>query len=173
MPELKKYVFRKYSKRFPALFTREKYRIRRILGKGPIIEHCGSTAVPGLGGKGIIDIYVSVRKKDWKKSREMLKKAGYMFYPEEGSKRRYYFDRDYAYSGSVRRVHIHLVFDRNSDFRKAVSFVKYLKNHPEAVKEYESVKRKAAKYCRGKGKLYKIYKKDFIEKTTIKALEEH
>ena len=50
---VKKYVFKPYSKIFPELFQKEKERISPNLKEALAIEHVGSTAVPGLGGKGI------------------------------------------------------------------------------------------------------------------------
>ncbi len=57
---MKKYVFKPYGKIFPELFLKEKERISGSLGAGAVIEHVGSTAVPGLGGNGIIDIAIHI-----------------------------------------------------------------------------------------------------------------
>jgi GrpB-like predicted nucleotidyltransferase (UPF0157 family) len=46
-----KYFFRPYNPIFPKLFENEKIRLRKALGKTVQIDHIGSTAVPGLGGK--------------------------------------------------------------------------------------------------------------------------
>ena len=51
---MKKYVFKPYNPKFPVLFEQEKQRIASHLKEKAPIEHVGSTAVPGLGGKGII-----------------------------------------------------------------------------------------------------------------------
>ena len=51
-----KYIFRPYNPIFPELFKNEKERMEKILGDNLKIEHIGSTAVMGLGGKGVIDI---------------------------------------------------------------------------------------------------------------------
>lgn len=61
---MKKYVFKPYKESFPELFDNEKKRIAALLGTDPVIEHIGSTAVPGLGGKGIIDIAIAVKKEN-------------------------------------------------------------------------------------------------------------
>jgi len=58
---VKKYVFKAYSPIFPKLFEKEKDRIKKILGENDLIEHVGSTAVPGLGGKEINDIYIETK----------------------------------------------------------------------------------------------------------------
>ena len=51
---MEKYKFRKYDPKFGELFKREKAKLKKII-PGIKIEHIGSTAVPSLGGKGIID----------------------------------------------------------------------------------------------------------------------
>ncbi len=61
---MKKYIFDPYDEIFPELFAKEKKRIASYLPKALQIEHVGSTAVPGLGGKGIIDIAILVEKQD-------------------------------------------------------------------------------------------------------------
>lgn len=172
MAEFRKYVFRNYSERFPGMFRRERDRIRKLLGKGAIIEHCGSTAVPGLGGKGIVDVCISVRKNEWEKSKERLIRAGYSFHPEDGSSLRYFFHRDYTYSGVTRRVHVHLTFDRSIEFRRHVALVKYMRAHPEVARKYEAVKMRAVRRCKGSGEAYRRTKEKFLEKTSRKALEE-
>lgn len=55
-----KYVFKPYNPVFSKLFETEKKRLSNYLTGLFRIEHVGSTAVPGLGGKGIIDIYIVV-----------------------------------------------------------------------------------------------------------------
>lgn len=60
--ELRKYVFRRYNSKYELLFNKEKAKLKKILPKAKI-EHVGSTAVKGLGGKGIIDISIIVPKK--------------------------------------------------------------------------------------------------------------
>ena len=59
-----KYTFKPYSNHFPHLFSLEKTRIAKSIGDHIDIEHVGSTAIPGLGGKGIIDILISVHQPD-------------------------------------------------------------------------------------------------------------
>ena len=47
-----RYPFIFYKSEYPKLFEAEKERIQEVLGKQIVIEHVGSTAVPGLGGSG-------------------------------------------------------------------------------------------------------------------------
>ena len=56
-----KYVFRDHSPKYKSFFEFERKKIAKILLKAKV-EHVGSTAISGLGGKGIIDIMIGVPK---------------------------------------------------------------------------------------------------------------
>ena len=57
----KEYVVVPYRPEWPALFARETETLSRIFtGTDAVIEHVGSTSVPGLGAKPIIDIMIGV-----------------------------------------------------------------------------------------------------------------
>jgi len=71
MADLKKYSFNKYSRKYKQFFNREKIKLKKIFPKAEI-EHIGSTAVFGLGGKGIIDIAISVPKNQIQKAIKKL-----------------------------------------------------------------------------------------------------
>jgi len=170
--KFKKYVFKEYSQKFPDLFNKEKNKLKHILTKDAIIEHIGSSAIPGLGGKGIIDILISVMKKNIEKNKEELQGHKYIFKPNAGSKERKYFEKDYVYDKKTRRVHIHLTFHNSSEFKQKVALVKYLKKHPEVAKKYIKIKKDAVRHARGEGKKYGEYKLKFLEKLNKKALKE-
>jgi len=170
--EFKKYVFRKYSANFPQLFKKERNKLKKILIKGARIEHVGSTAVKGLGGKGIIDILISVNKPKVKENKKILQKAGYLFNSSGSSKQRKFFMKEYASKNNVRRVHLHLTFHNSFESRRALSFVKYLRAHPDKIKEYAKIKEKAIKYAKGQGEKYREYKNKLLEKLGKEALKE-
>ena len=56
---MKKYVFKSYNKIFPEIFEKEKEKICDFIEETILIEHVGSTSIPNLGGKGIIDIAIA------------------------------------------------------------------------------------------------------------------
>jgi 3-dehydroquinate dehydratase/shikimate dehydrogenase len=86
-----KYVYKPYSKTFPELFQKEKIRISESLKNALAIEHVGSTAIAGLGGKGIIDIAIAVAKEEMERSSEILQKLGFQFRPSFSIPDRLYF----------------------------------------------------------------------------------
>jgi GrpB-like predicted nucleotidyltransferase (UPF0157 family) len=162
---MKKYIFKPYSKIFPELFCSEKKRIASIIGAMAIIEHVGSTAVPGLGGKGIIDIAIAVKKKDLETVSKLLQDLGYEFRSSFSTQDRLYFmtllpDPE----EESRRYHIHLTYPENLEWKQFLGFRDYLKSHPHALKEYAEIKKQAAIDANHNGEHYRKLKESIIQK---------
>jgi len=158
---MEKYVFRKYDPNYKKLFDQEREKLLSFLDEEVKIEHVGSTAVPGLGGKGILDIIVGV--SDMESVKKQLEQAGYEFRERASYPERYFFRIDYPYKNGRRRVHIHLTPLHSQDWREIINFRDYLLRHPEKVEEYAEIKKKAAQKAQGEQKKYKEYKQDFID----------
>lgn len=163
-----KYYFRPYSNKFKLFFSREKRNLKRILPLSKI-EHVGSTSVPNLGGKGIIDIVIAVNKNQVQKSKKKLIKNNYIFKSHAGDKTRIFFEKDYKYNKKIRRVHLHLTNNNSITWKNMISLRNYLKNNPKVCKEYTRIKKQAVKICNGKGKRYRQYKNKFLKKITKKS----
>src|SRR3990167_3953894 len=95
-----------YNKQFSQLFEKEKQKITAMLPNCEI-QHIGSTSVPGLGGKGIIDILVGL--KNWKNEQKIiaqLKKLGFLhIHPKVAG--RIFLSR--VKTTKYKDAHIHLV----------------------------------------------------------------
>jgi len=169
---MNKYIFKKYDKNYKKLFQSEKIKLKKILGSLIDIEHIGSTSVPGLGGKGIIDILVSTARESIFSAKKKMEKAGYEFREVASTKSRLFFRRDYKRGGKIRRVHLHLVKFGGKDYAMAIGFRNYLIKYPEITKKYVLLKKDAVKKAKGDGKLYRKYKNGFIAKIVQKALKE-
>lgn len=165
---MKRYVFRGYSKSYASLFKKEKKRLQRILGQKAIIEHIGSTAVLGLGGKGIIDILILVPKTKIQQASKKLQKAGYLFRPSASTPERLFFRTDYE-KKAVRPIHIHLTFSKK-ELKEKLAFRNYLLAHPEEIKKYAKIKKKAVRFAKGEGERYREYKEKFIKNIMRKAM---
>jgi len=166
-----KYKFRSYNKNSPSLYRREKNKLNVTLPKSIYIEHIGSSAVPGLGGKGLIDILMGASKSKIKKIKIILKKAGYEFRPNTGNKNRLFFRRDYTSKGKTRRVHIHIVPYKSKEWLEPIAVRDYLRNNKEEIRKYEEVKRKAVKLAKGDGEKYREAKDKYLKTLTKKALK--
>jgi GrpB-like predicted nucleotidyltransferase (UPF0157 family) len=177
--ELKeKYIFRLYNPNFPKLFEAEKERLQKILDKKAEIEHIGSTAIPGLGGKGVIDISIATSKDSWAKTSEKFRTLGYEYKKkdEERESQRLFFMANLPDKELGTRIyHIHLTYPESAELKREIGFRDYLKTHPEAVKEYADIKMMAAEETQKfntKDEMRDTYgkiKEDFIRKILEKC----
>ena len=158
---MKKYVFREYKFWYKNLFNLEKKRLLKILPSSRI-EHVGSTSIPGLGGKGIIDILVELKDKNWKKKQKNLINRGYQLIENGGDKNRIALMKNYGIL-LQRRVHVHLVKINNPAWKEMTTFKENLLKSPKLVKEYAKLKKKAVKLAKGDGKIYRKIKNNFIK----------
>lgn len=168
-----KYAFKPYDPVFPLLFEEEKQVLKNKLGNKVLIEHFGSTAVPGLGGKGIIDIYILGLEKDMSDISLKLKKLDYEFKETGGNPPHWLFF--VKTDNKERTFHIHLVDEYDEGFSESIAFRDYLRQHPESIREYEEIKKIAAKKVKDltdkfeKKKVYMEIKQDIIKKIIQKA----
>ncbi len=103
----------------------------------PRISHIGSTAIPGIYAKPIVDILVEMPEgSDWNEARRILESSGYICM--SASDRRMSFNKGYTpegYAEKVFHIHLHPYGDNDEIF-----FRDYLTAHPEVAKQYESLK---------------------------------
>jgi len=126
-----KYRFVEYDDNYPKIFQKEKEILGKLLPNAHI-EHVGSTAVPGLGGKGIIDIAVGVDKLT-------TALEGYEYRETASTKTRKFFRKDI----SDQRIHIHLVIYKEKDWKEMLDFRDSLLDDPKKREEYAKLKRDA------------------------------
>ncbi len=158
-----------YDPEWPILFEEEKLRVLNALGPVVLaVEHVGSTAVPGLGSKPIIDMMAGVRgPDDAEQCIPLLRNIGYTSLtpvPEDP-------DRYYCCGKSPHSVgyHLHLVKFKSHDWERHLLFRNYLRTHPETAKQcYELKKNLAAKYGSDRGS-YTEAKTTFIESIVARA----
>lgn len=155
-----------YDPRSPALFEEE--RVRLLATTGTLlaaVEHVGSTAVPGLASKPIIDIMGGVRDLgEVTRYVADLEGIGYEYVPqyEVFIPERRYFRKPRTGQGA-RTHHLHIV-ELTSDFwRRHLLFRDYLRTHPVAAREYADLKRRLAAEYGDDGRGYTDAKGPFIE----------
>jgi len=164
---MNKYVFKPYNPLFPKLFELEKIKLKDHLGENVLIEHIGSTAVSGLGGKGIIDIMIGIPKGkiSFPEMIKKLEKAGYEHREQADSFERIFFRIDRLDEiEKIRRYHIHVTYINSKDWKETVMFRDYLRNNSQAIEEYKKIKIGAIKQSGQDGKIYRELKQPFIEK---------
>ena len=164
-----KYIFRPYDPKYPELFNKESIRLRKFLGDNVLIEHVGSTAIPGMGGKGIIDIAVAANDKDdLPKVSSHLIEAGYYYDSKDGTDDRWFHGRKVSDEESY---YIHLTFKGSKDWREMISFRDYLGTHPEDFKKYAEAKKEAAENANQDKDKYMSIKTPVIQDIIRKALQ--
>jgi GrpB-like predicted nucleotidyltransferase (UPF0157 family) len=161
---LKKYIFKPHSELFPVLFLKEKERIAAHLPEGMRIEHVGSTAVPGLGGKGIIDIAIGVDASLKQEIKIQLEELGYEFRSFFGSTNHLYCRIDLPdLEEGTRRYHLHLIDPGSEDWKHLIAFRDFLRCHKEAAEEYAQLKARAALEADQNGEIYRTIKDPFFK----------
>ena len=164
-----------YDPNWPKLFEREKTLILGAVGHIVVgIEHIGSTAVPGLEAKPIIDILVAVSHlSDARQCIEPLKTLGYEYQPrlEAVIPERRFFGK--GVPPKEQHYHLHMA-ELTSDFwERHLLFRDYLRAHPEVAHEYAKLKTQlAAEYGRDR-EGYTDAKTPFIESIVAKARAEN
>lgn len=127
----------------------------------PIISHIGSTAIPDIQAKPIVDILVEVSPGiEWLPIIEILERNGYICMSESGS--RISFNKGYTPSGyadKVFHVHVHRTGDNDE-----ILFRDYLIAHPESAKEYETLKLSLLPEYRNNRDGYTEAKTEFVKK---------
>lgn len=166
-----KYVFKSYSSIYAQAFKIERLKLYAGLGsKNVAIEHIGSTAVPGLGGKNILDIIVGLKKGKRQAVKRKIQESGYDFVSTAGNRRRLFFVKDDTYKSKSIRVHLHLVKFEGYEWKQKIAFRDYLIKHKDAVLEYARVKKIAVREAKGNKEKYLKAKEKFINDITRKAL---
>jgi len=138
-----------YNSRWPLLFEEEKLTLREIFRDGNVIaiEHFGSTSVPGLPAKPIIDILIVVRAFAQAKSTyvSLLKPLEYVYWDgdPEGDVHMF-FVKGMPPFGKKRTHHIHLVQYDNKKFTDRLKFRDYLHSNPQDALAYAKLKKNLA-----------------------------
>ena len=165
-----KYSFSEYSADWPLEFARESVKLQSLLGDELLtIHHIGSTSVPGLPAKPIIDLLPVVRdilRIDHYAC--LLEEAGYKTWGEYGLVGRRFFTKDCE---EYRTHNIHIYQQRNSEIERHIAFCTYLRHHDNVRQAYGELKR--AVYSRHPADImaYNDGKDDWIKRIEPLAIE--
>jgi GrpB-like predicted nucleotidyltransferase (UPF0157 family) len=162
-----------YDPRWPSLFDEEAQRLRAILDPSLIVglEHFGSTVVPELSAKPIIDILIAVRSlADARNSFvEALRTLDYVHWAENPKTDRMFFVKGMPPFGSRRSHHVH-VTEPDGEMWRRLAFRDYLRAHPEEARTYERLKRRLAAEHPTDRDAYTDAKSNYIETVMRKAV---
>lgn len=129
---------RPYTHRWPELFEAEARAIRAALGALALdVQHVGSTSVPGLAAKPILDIAVAVARLDqYRECIGPLASLGYEHAYWAG------IERNEVFGKGIDRTHLaHVVEFRSQEWNNYLKFRDRLRQSPELARTYEQLKR--------------------------------
>ena len=137
-------VVEPYNETWERNFREIKAELENALGGSALrIEHVGSTAVPGLSAKPIIDIDIVIR--DYTVLGDTVSKLRGIGYEHEGDLG--VAGREaFRYDGKehLQKHHLYVCPEDSAELKRHTSFRDYLRSHPEAVREYSRVKEESA-----------------------------
>jgi len=130
-----------YDPAWPGLFAREAERIRAALGeRAVLLEHTGSTSVPGLAAKPIIDMTLAVPdSSDEESYAPALEAAGYVLRIREPD-----WHEHRVFKGPDTNVNLHVFSDGCPEIDRMLRFRDWLRTDQADRELYEQTKRKLA-----------------------------
>ena len=163
-----------YDPRWPNLFDEEAKRLRANLDPSLIVglEHFGSTAVPALSAKPIIDILIAVPSLTQAQASfvEPLRNLDYVYWAENPKKDRMFFVKGMPPFGSRRSHHVH-VTEPDGEMWQRLALRDYLRAHPEEARTYQRLKRRLAAEHQSDREAYTAAKSAYVESVMRKAMK--
>jgi GrpB-like predicted nucleotidyltransferase (UPF0157 family) len=158
--EKREIVIAPYDPAWPTIYQRHANVLRQALGATLLrVEHIGSTAVPGLAAKPIVDLLAvvpdSANEADYA---PRLEAAGYVLRVREPS-----FHEHRMFRTPERDVHVHVYGPASPEIGRNLAFRDRLRNNADARRRYEAVKRTLASQEWSDVNEYALAKTEIIE----------
>jgi GrpB-like predicted nucleotidyltransferase (UPF0157 family) len=165
---VRKIVVVPYDKNWHERYRLEAEKLTEILGEEAVsIHHIGSTSIPNMKAKPIIDILVEVKNIETNDEfNEDMLKEGYLPKGENGILGRRYFVKG---KGPTHTHHIHMFQTGNPEIERHLHFRDYLSTHPEEAQIYGRLKEDLAQRFPEDGLSYTKGKDEFIKRVDNKA----
>lgn len=165
-------IIEEYNPEWPKMFQEIQAILALTLGADALsIEHVGSTSVPGLAAKPILDIDVVIESmKSLPTVIAKLENLGYKHQGDLGVEGREAFDRKDEYVPYSEEIslkmtqHLYVCHRDSQELYRHITFRDALINNPELVKEYASLKKELAITFRNDRKAYTEGKSDFVQR---------
>lgn len=161
-----------YHPEWIGLFQVEKEAIQGTFGDEVIgIEHIGSTAIPGMIAKPILDFMVAVNSLDgYERFTPKFEQLGYQFMRDNRDEQEHVL---FIKGPEEKRTHYLKLTTLDSDFWKEhILFRDYLINHPDRAEQYIELKQSLLEKHGGEREKYTKEKEDFIKETLELARKE-
>jgi GrpB-like predicted nucleotidyltransferase (UPF0157 family) len=156
-----------YNPQWLQMAINEIAQLREILPADQIldIQHVGSTAIPNLSAKPVIDLQIAVASlADIKQTAiTALEKLNFKYWAENPDPTRMFFVKDMPPFGKQRTFHVHISEITNKHWIEKIAFRDYLLSHPNDAKAYEQLKIDLAQQYRHHREKYTLAKTQFIQ----------
>jgi GrpB-like predicted nucleotidyltransferase (UPF0157 family) len=166
-------VIAPYDPQWPERAAAEGRRLAQVLGDILFkVEHIGSTSVPGLAAKPIIDLIPLVRSLDELDQYAIrVESLGFAWHGEFGIEgRRFCTLTD---SAGTRLVNLHCFQTDSPEVERHLVFRDYIRSHPSVARDYETEKRRAAALHPNDSRAYNDEKWQWVAKTEAEAMKWH
>ena len=168
MVTLKKQNFEENKIKFEILKT----KLKSILKADAPISHVGSTAIPNMLGKNIIDILVGAKDEgEFLKFSKLLTKNGY-FKSEKSATSVYEFFASKKEETVAGDTHIHLCILNTDRYNEFLSLKNYLLKNPAVAKEYSNHKKEILKVYGNDRAEYRRIKSEYVKNLILKSKKE-
>ncbi|HEX5422191.1 MAG TPA: GrpB family protein [Candidatus Acidoferrales bacterium] len=158
-----------YDPEWPTRFRELRDRIAAALGGLAItIEHVGSTSVPNMCAKPIIDLDVVVRSEDVPAAISAVEALGYRHEGNLGVAGREAF----RWVGDFPEHHLYVCPEGSPALERHLLIRDYLRKHPDVAREYAVLKKQLAQKYRGNRTKYQAAKSEFVDAMLEKARAE-
>jgi len=149
----------KYSREWKILYEKEEKLLRDSVGECILdIQHIGSTSIPGMIAKPIIDIGMAIANfEEGQKLIEPIEKLGYQYKGENGIPRRHYFVK-----GDPTTHHLHIVEIDSNEWKKNIFFRDSLRKNKGLADGYIRIKTELAEKFKNDRLAYTEGKTDFV-----------
>ena len=153
------------------LYLAQKEQLSKHLGHSVDINHIGSTAIPNMVGKNIIDILIGANNKvEFEKFRQLLIEFG--FFASQNSKTDFYqFFASQTGETKYGDIHLHLVIKNTERYDEFLILKEYLLNNPDEAQNYSSFKQKIINEGILDRKLYRSTKSEYVTALINRAKE--
>ena len=164
-------VIAEYNSAWPMMFEQEREAVWRALGTLVLeVEHIGSTAIPGLPAKPIIDLLVGIRSLEEARSHAVkpLVQLGYVYIPEYEP----WLPDELFFRKGVPGPwthHVHVMEPGNPRWQDHLRFRDYLRTHPTTAAAYSDLKKSLAHQFGEDIGAYRDAKDDFVREVLTRA----
>ncbi len=161
-----------YQSDWKELFEQEADLLRSALGEKALrIEHIGSTSIPGMAAKSIIDIMVAVVSlPEATKLIPVVEALGYEYKPHDTIPERVYFAKEHT--PEYRTHHLNFTQQESGFWKNQIAFRDYLRTHSQIAAEYGDLKKRLAEIYAHTHQLDRDGKTEFVTRVLELAEKE-